>query len=113
MFCQNAAFAMPQTVVRCWVAVQVNKPPKTMKETDRWVKDFLDDTYREDGAAASRFANTKRVRELVTRSERLLHKVSTPLPYQSPTSFTSGMDMVIRRLSKCLCSGKLRELPRH
>ncbi|KAK9916146.1 hypothetical protein WJX75_009305 [Coccomyxa subellipsoidea] len=55
---------------------RVQKPPKTMKETDRWVKDFLDDTYREDGAAASRFANTKRVKELVTRAERLLHKAT-------------------------------------
>lgn len=67
---------------------QVQKPPKTMKETDRWVKDFLDDTYREDGAAASRFANTKRVKELVTRAERLLHKVSS-LP-QPLTSLPTG-----------------------
>lgn len=57
---------------------QAQKPPKTNKETERWVKDFLDDTYREEGSAATRFANSKRVRELVMRAERLLVKVGTP-----------------------------------
>ena len=39
------------------------------------MKDFLDDTYREEGSGSSRFANPKRVRELVIRAERLLVKV--------------------------------------
>ncbi|CAL8470410.1 g9952 [Coccomyxa elongata] len=58
---------------------RAQKPPKTNKETERWVKDFLDDTYREEGSAASRFANSKRVRELVVRAERLLVKAKATI----------------------------------
>lgn len=75
------------------MTVQAQKPPKTIKAAEGFVNNFVDDLYREETPSNEEGPNSKRVKELIARAERLLHKACPPfiqLMYAATKSEVGG-----------------------